>query len=112
MIYPTQVKEEAKKYLEACLNYFMESDFASAFKNLETCYNIWTDNESEILTPENQIFIEFFKGMIYLSAGRDDMALNSFYHSKSIGEKLSWSNPDRALPFAGLGNVLFRMEEY
>jgi tetratricopeptide (TPR) repeat protein len=25
---------------------------------------------------------------------------------------LSWSSPDKALPYSGLGNVLFRMQEY
>jgi hypothetical protein len=31
--------------------------------------------EPDGLKLENQLFLEYFKGNIYLSAGRDDMAL-------------------------------------
>lgn len=40
------------------------------------------------------------------------MALYSYFNCRNITNKLSWSSPDKALPYSGLGNVLFRMQEY
>jgi tetratricopeptide (TPR) repeat protein len=113
MLYPNDVPERARKQLEACYSCFAEQDLAAAFKNLELCYALWTENESsEPLSTENLVFFEYFKGLIYLTAGREDMALAQFYACKGVSERLAWSSPDKALPYAGLGHTFFRLEEY
>ena len=40
------------------------------------------------------------------------MALNRFLECKTLGEKLEFNNPDRALGLSGVGSVLFHMEEF
>jgi hypothetical protein len=49
---------------------------------------------------------------VYESAGRDDYALQKYMSCKSLSASLEFNNPDRALPFSGLGNVFYNMEEY
>lgn len=49
---------------------------------------------------------------MYESAGRDDFALSCFITAKNIANKLPLSSPDRALPYCGLGMVLYNTEEY
>ena len=46
-------------------------------------------------------------GSIFQSAGRDDYAFNSFYYCRGYAEKFSAVNPDRALPYCGMGEVLY-----
>jgi tetratricopeptide (TPR) repeat protein len=40
------------------------------------------------------------------------IAFSKYYLSKTLADKLSFDNPDRALPFCGMGCSLFNMEEY
>lgn len=40
------------------------------------------------------------------------MAMTSFLNTKNIGNKLPMNSPDRALPFCGLGVVLYNIEEW
>jgi hypothetical protein len=58
------------------------------------------------------LFFEYMTGMIYESACRDDLALISFMNCIKHSEKLSYDHPDRALPYMGLGSVLFSNNEY
>lgn len=58
------------------------------------------------------LFFEFMTGLIYESACRDDLALNAYVNCIKHSEKLSYNHPDRALPYMGLGTVLFSNNEY
>lgn len=46
------------------------------------------------------------------SIGQDMIAFSKYYQAKGLADKLSFDNPDRALPFCGMGGALFSMEEY
>jgi len=58
------------------------------------------------------LYFEFSSGQIYESAGRDDFALQKYLTCKTLGERIEFNNPDRALAFCGMGSVLYHMEEY
>jgi tetratricopeptide (TPR) repeat protein len=58
------------------------------------------------------LFFEYMTGLIYESACRDDLALISFVNCIKHSEKLSYKHPDWALPYLGLGSVLFSNNEY
>jgi hypothetical protein len=52
------------------------------------------------------------EGGVYHSAGRDDIAFTFFYNCRVYAEKLVYLNPDRVLPYCGMGEVFFNAEEY
>jgi tetratricopeptide (TPR) repeat protein len=49
---------------------------------------------------------------VYLSAGKDDYAFSAFFNCRAYSDKLNYLNPDRALCYCGLGEVLYNAEEY
>jgi len=51
--------------LEASFLSFHEKDYTMAYKNMELCYELWSTKEEETLIPENILFFEVYKGMIY-----------------------------------------------
>ncbi|KAL4463410.1 hypothetical protein ABPG72_017131 [Tetrahymena utriculariae] len=113
MIYPQNIPADAKKILEASILNYSQQNFYASLENLNTCYDTWLNVEDRSdLTIQNEIFFEFFKGMIFQSAGRDDLALSSFFSSKVLSDKLQMDYLDKALPYCGLGGILFRVEEY
>lgn len=59
-----------------------------------------------------ELYFEFTRGGVYLSAGKDDYAFNCFYNCRSFNEKIPYLSPDRALPYCGLGEALYNAEEY
>jgi hypothetical protein len=50
-----------------------------------------------------ELFFEFTKGSVYLSAGKDDYAFSCFYNCRNFLDKIQYLNPDRALPYCGIG---------
>jgi tetratricopeptide (TPR) repeat protein len=61
-----------------------------------------------------ELFFEYSKGNIYLSAGRLEHAFQTFYSCRKFSDtsRLPFTNPDRSLPFYGLGEVFYEMQEY
>ena len=51
---------------------------------------------------------------MYLSIGKLEYALQAFYGCRKYADtsRLPFVNPDRSLPFFGMGEVFFEMEEY
>jgi len=49
-----------------------------------------------------------------LTAGKLEYATQAFYHARKYSDtnKLPFTNPDRSLPYYGLGEVFYEMEEY
>jgi hypothetical protein len=64
------------------------------------------------LSANLELYFEFTKGSVYLSAGKDDYAFNCFFNCRGLLEKMPYLNPDRALPYCGIGEALFNAEEY
>ena len=61
------------------------------------------------LKKEQELFFELSIASVFESAGKDDLALNSYMKSKAI--KLPYNHPDLAFAFCGLGSVMYHMEE-
>jgi hypothetical protein len=55
------------------------------------------------------MFFDLSLGSVYESAGKDDLAIDCYLKARSI--KLPSNHPDLAFPFAGLGSVMYHMEE-
>ena len=49
---------------------------------------------------------------MYESADREDIALEKYLAAKTLIEKFPINAPDRAIPFCGIGNIFYNMEEY
>ena len=49
-----------------------------------------------------------------MAAGKLDHALSAFYGCRKFADtsRLSFSNPDRSLPYYGLGEIFYQMQEY
>jgi hypothetical protein len=81
-------------------------------ENTQITYDKWLKIEDRNeLSLANELFFEFFKAQIYLSAGWEDLALNNYFNCKGYGDKLPLSNPDKALPFCGLGSAFSRIDQ-
>lgn len=54
------------------------------------------------------------RGSVCASAGKDDHALLHYFNCRKHieGGKLGFVNPDRALPYFGIGEMLFEVGEY
>jgi hypothetical protein len=52
-----------------------------------------------------ELFFTYSKGNIYMAAGQLEYALNAFYSCRKLADtsKIPFNNPDRSLPFYGLG---------
>lgn len=59
------------------------------------------------------MFIEYNRGSVFCSAGRFDQALNCFINAKNVDSgRLNFNNPDRSLPYMGMGEVFYEISEY
>ena len=88
-----------------------ESRYALAIENYNRAKELWKEEEGKNeLSPQLELFFEFTIGGVYQSSGRDDYAFNSFYNCRNFIEKIPYLNPDRALPYCGLGEVLYNVE--
>lgn len=59
------------------------------------------------LPPSLELYFEFTKGSVYLSAGKDDYGFSCFFGARALLEKIPYLNPDRALPYCGIGEALY-----
>ena len=62
------------------------------------------------LSQNIELYFDFSRGGVYLSAGKDDYAFKCFYECRYNAEKINYLNPDRALPYCGLGEALYNAE--
>lgn len=73
-------------------------------ENFNNGANAWKKTTVEF-DAVAELFFEYSKGNIYLAAGKLDYALQAFLVSKKAveGSKLPFTNPDRSLPYYGIG---------
>lgn len=59
-----------------------------------------------------ELFFEYSKGNAYLSIGKLEYALQAFYGCRKFADtsKLPFNNPDRSLPYFGMGEVFYEMQ--
>eukprot|EP01015_Nassula_variabilis_P020355 TRINITY_DN3522_c0_g3_i3.p1 TRINITY_DN3522_c0_g3~~TRINITY_DN3522_c0_g3_i3.p1 ORF type:complete len:270 (-),score=49.98 TRINITY_DN3522_c0_g3_i3:87-896(-) len=112
VLYPFGMPDELCTYIESALDYQSSSNYIMAIKNLEAAKKICQQKPQGEIPDEIFLFIEFSIGSVYESAGRDDYALNQYLNCRSYTEKFDFMNPDRALPYCGLGSVFYHAEDY
>ncbi|KRW99650.1 hypothetical protein PPERSA_03451 [Pseudocohnilembus persalinus] len=112
ILYPPECLDKIRYLVEAAINSYNQSNFIFALKNFEEAKNKWQDELGKELPDNILLFFEYSKASIYSSAGRDDYALYWYMQSKSISDRLPYTNPDRSLAYCGLGSTFFNMEEY
>ena len=56
-----------------------------------------------------ELFFTYSRGNIYMAAGRIEEALSVFYSCRKLADtsKIPFNNPDRSLPFFGMGEVFY-----
>ena len=56
-----------------------------------------------------ELFFNYSKGNLYLVSGKLDEALNIFYACRKLADtsRIPFNNPDRSLPFFGMGEVFY-----
>ena len=83
-----------------------------AIECFQKAKSMWLDlikNDEKVLRKEQDLYLELSMASVYESAGKDDLALNSYMNAKAI--KLPYNHPDQAFAFCGLGSVFYHMEE-
>ena len=100
-------------YFTAATNALIESNFMLAIDNYNDGANAWKKTMVEF-EPTAELFFDYSKGSIYLRAGKYEHAFQQFYNCRKFTDpsKIPFSNPDRSLPYFGLGEVFYEMEEY
>ena len=111
ILYPSEIPDLIRSKIEAAINQHNESNYVLAIQNFESARQEWSKYEGRDLPDQTEMYFEFQKAQVYHSAGRDDFALKHFIGSKTFGDKLV-DSADKAIPYSGLGIVLYNTEEY
>jgi len=111
VLYPPSVPEEVVTHLEAAILSHNSASYNQSLKNYDKALTVWS-NVTEEIPEEVNLFFEYAKGLVYESISRDDYALNQFLNCKSYAEKMPFNSVDRALPFCGIGSVLYKTFDY
>lgn len=81
-----------------------------AIHSYEQAKEIWMEELNVAkLRNELELFFEMSLGSVYESGGKDDIALSCYIRARKI--QLVYNHPDQAFPYAGLGSVLYHMDE-
>jgi tetratricopeptide (TPR) repeat protein len=97
-------------FLVMATNAMIESNFVLAIENYNNAASAWKRTIVEF-DPAAELYFEYMKGSIYLRAGKYEHAFHQFYKCRKFADqsKIPFSNPDRSLPYFGLGEVFYEM---
>ncbi|CAD8168648.1 unnamed protein product [Paramecium pentaurelia] len=109
-LYPHDPPQQVRTMVEASLMSFTQQNYFLAMQNLNQAQELWQSLTE--LHDSEMVFFEYFGGQIYEIAGQDEAALNKFLRVKFHTDKLQADHPDKALPYCGIGSVLYHMQEY
>ncbi|KAL4481373.1 hypothetical protein ABPG72_010526 [Tetrahymena utriculariae] len=112
IIYPPELPPKIRTLIEAAINSHNQQNYLFALQNFDKAREEWIQIEEKDLPDQINIFFDYSKAAVYSSAGRDDYALHYLMICKQLGDRLPYSNPDRALAYSGLGATLYNCEEY
>ena len=113
VLYPFNVVETVRPYIEAAIIAHNELNYVFALENYALARKEWLESMKRQELPEHiQIYFEFVEAQVYESIGKDQIAFSKYYLTKVLSDKIAFNNPDKALPFIGMGCSLFNMEEY
>lgn len=90
-----------------------ERNFLLALENLNQGANAWKKTSVDFDSVA-ELFFAYSKGNVYMAAGQVEYALQAFFSCRKLADtsKIPFNNPDRSLPFFGLGEVFYELEEY
>ena len=113
ILFPPELPKVVVPFIEAANNALSDRNFILALDNLNNGANAWKKTTVEYDSVA-ELFFEYSKGNIYLTAGKLEHALQAFYNCRKFADtsRLPFTNPDRSLPFYGIGEVFYEMEEY
>ncbi|KRX11167.1 hypothetical protein PPERSA_10934 [Pseudocohnilembus persalinus] len=112
IIYPCECPEQVQKYVEAAILSYTEQDFSMAQVYVQQGIEEWLKLEDVEIEYTQELFFEYFKGQIFQSAGRNDLALSQYYICKLLSDKIPVTDPNKSLPYSGMGAIFFRLEEF
>eukprot|EP01017_Pseudomicrothorax_dubius_P003155 TRINITY_DN10386_c0_g1_i2.p1 TRINITY_DN10386_c0_g1~~TRINITY_DN10386_c0_g1_i2.p1 ORF type:complete len:572 (-),score=163.12 TRINITY_DN10386_c0_g1_i2:87-1802(-) len=113
VLYPEGIPPPVLTFMESALIMQNHCNFYGAIKNYETARDEWESFlKPADMPPELNLFFEFVIGQVYETAGRDDYALGSYISSKNYADQLPSHCVDKALPYLGIGSVLYHTSDY
>jgi tetratricopeptide (TPR) repeat protein len=100
-------------FITASNNALADRNFILAIDNLSNGAAAWKKTSVEYDSVA-ELFFEYSKGNIYMAASKLEYAFQIFYNCRKFADtsRLPFTNPDRSLPFYGMGEVFYEMEEY
>jgi len=111
VLYPPTVPPEVVTYLEAAILSHNSANYHQSLKNYDKALSVWTNLVEEI-PDEILLFFDYAKGLVFESVSKDDYALNQFITCKGYIEKMPFNSADRAIPYCGIGSVLYKTFDY
>lgn len=96
--------KEVAPHLTAATNAMIDRNYILAIDNYNNGASAWKRTMVEF-DPAAELFFEYSKGSVYMCAGKNEYAFQQFYLCRKFADpnKIPFSNPDRSLPYFGLG---------
>ena len=108
---PPPQAHEVGTLIESANVYHATASYEMSILTFESALHAWrglgVPMRSEVL-----LYFEMAIGQCLESAGLTEAALQIYIKAKNMNKNMPHNHPDKALPYLGLGSVLFRMEEY
>ncbi len=100
-------------FVEGAANALTDRNFILALDNLTNAANAWKKTSVDFDSVA-ELFFTYSKGNVYMAAGQIEYALQAFNSCRKFSDtsRIPFNNPDRSLPYYGLGEVFYEMEEY
>lgn len=93
--FPPESPSEVATLVESGLVYQNSAQYEMAIECFNNARSTWLDlikNDEKILKKEQDLYLELSIASVYESAGKDDLALNSYINAKAV--KLPYNHPD------------------
>ena len=112
-LFPPELPKDVVPYVQAFNTACAERNYLLALENLKLGTNAWRKSSVE-LDAVGELYFEFSRGNVYLAADKLEHAFSCFYSCRKFADtsRIPFSNPDRSLPYFGMGEVFFEMQEY
>ena len=112
VLFPPDAPPDVASLLESANTYHANADYELALKCFEEARKSWKSIENkQLLRPEFELFFELSLASVLESFGKDNLALQKFIVAKNVKD-LRFNHPDKAIPYCGIGSVLYHLKEY
>lgn len=112
-LFPGSIPKDVVPHLKEASNALNKRNFLLALECYEIGIKVWKKTAVD-MDPSAELFFEYSKGNIFLSIGQLDKALQVFLECRKFSDpsRLPFINPDRSLPYFGIGEVFYEMQEW